>query len=312
MTDSPSRSEPSSDLVLTDGTTWNIVPKDIRAAQFVLHLQKIMCLGQHLHPGRKLVIRTENNDTIGIPALDEVSAANTAAPSGLMDERVTHVGHGLRFYDDHEGTVICSLRPEITEDLLTAQLTQVAMVLATAPLKRGGVLLHGALAERNNCGIILAGPGGAGKTTACRRISPHWRTLCDDTTLVVRDKHGAYWGHPWPTWSRFLFGGTGGSWDVRHAVPLKAIFFLCRAETERFELVGKGQAVTLLVELAEQVLFPILKGMDTQNMRSLRMLVFDNICTLVKSVTGYLLYLGKSGSFCSELEKILDISENKN
>src|SRR5271157_5325799 len=84
-----------------------------------------------------------------------------------------------------------------------------------------------------------------------RRSSHAWRSLCDDTTLVVQDSQGNYWAHPWPTWSRFLDGGPRGTWDVQSAVPLKGVFFLSQAVEDRVESVGPGHAVSLLVECAE-------------------------------------------------------------
>ena len=102
--------------------------------------------------------------------------------------------------------------------------------------------MHGALAEENGIGVILAAPGGTGKTTASDRLPAPWRSLCDDTTLVVRDSQGKYWGHPWPTWSRFLEGGPGGTWEVQEAVPLRGVFFLSQAPEDLTEPLGPGHA----------------------------------------------------------------------
>ena len=45
---------------------------------------------------------------------------------------------------------------------------------------RGEVLLHGALAEKDGIGVILAAPGGTGKTTASDRLLAPWRSRCDE------------------------------------------------------------------------------------------------------------------------------------
>lgn len=196
--------------------------------------------------------------------------------------------------------------PELMgDDGLCVQLMQLSMVIAREAQARGGLLLHGALAERNGTGVILAAPGGTGKTTASQRLPSPWKSLCDDATLVVRDKQGEYWAHPWPTWSRFLWGGSGGSWDVQHAVPLKAIFFLDRATEDRVEPVGPGQAVSLLVECAQQASILMIRGLNKEEKRSLHMERFDNICTLAQVIPAHLLHISLTGTFWLEMERVL-------
>ena len=92
--------------------------------------------------------------------------------------------------------------------------------MANSSEKNGGLLVHGALAEWNGIGVILAGPGGVGKTTASKRLPRPWRSLSDDNTLIVKSPDGTYWAHPWPTWSRYRQGDMSGSWDVQAAVKL--------------------------------------------------------------------------------------------
>jgi len=172
---------------------------------------------------------------------------------------------------------------------------------------RGGMLLHGALAERESAGIILAAGGGTGKTTASGRLPFPWRSLCDDMTLVVRDSQGKYWAHPWPTWSRFMWGGPGGSWDVQHAVPLKGIFFLDRAEEDRVEPVGQGEAVSLLVGYAQEASVLMTRRLGREEKRSVHLEWFANICDLVQVIPTYLLHLSFTGAFWQEIEQTLQL-----
>ena len=44
-------------------------------------------------------------------------------------------------------------------------------------IRAGGLLLHGALVERQGAGVILVGRSGAGKTTCCRRLPSGWQVL---------------------------------------------------------------------------------------------------------------------------------------
>jgi SynChlorMet cassette protein ScmC len=184
-------------------------------------------------------------------------------------------------------------------------LVRLSLVFAREAQARGGVLLHGALAERDGSGVILAAPGGTGKTTASNRLLAPWRSLCDDTTLVVRDGNGKYRAHPWPTWSRFQNGGPGGTWDVQKAVPLKGIFILTQAPTGRRERVGPGQAVSLLVESVAQVSVFMTMGLRKDELRALHLEWFDNLCSLTRAIPTHLLHISLTGAFWQEIEQAL-------
>jgi SynChlorMet cassette protein ScmC len=182
---------------------------------------------------------------------------------------------------------------------------RLSLVLARKTQARGGALIHGALAERDGLGVILVAPGGTGKTTASNRLPAPWRSLCDDTTLVVRDPQGNYWAHPWPTWSRFLDGGPCGAWDVQNAVPVKGIFFLAQAAEDRVERVGPGQAVTLLGEFVGQVSAFMAPGLRPEELRALHLERFNNLCALARVIPAYMLHISLTGPFWQEIERVL-------
>ena len=187
---------------------------------------------------------------------------------------------------------------------LALQLMRIASVVARDAEGRGGVLLHGALVEREGYGYLLAGPGGVGKTTATRRLPRPWRPLCDDATLVVRGPGGNYQAHPWPTWSRFMFGGGGGCWDVEPAVPLQGIFFLAQDDEDRARPLGAGRSANLLVEAAEQISPSMFGVFDKEVIRAFRLRRFDNICRLARAVPGFELRLSLKGAFWYEMERV--------
>ena len=189
--------------------------------------------------------------------------------------------------------------------MVANQLLQLSLVIAQQVQSGGGLLLHGALTEMDGWGVILAGPGGVGKTTASRRLPFPWRSLSDDEALVVRDRQGTYWAHPWPTWSNFMAGGTGGTWDVEHAVPLKAIFFMEQAQNDRIEPIGAGHSVPLLVEVAEQASWSMAHGQGREVARALRLQRFENICFLAQSMSYYHLHLSLDGAFWKEIERVI-------
>lgn len=278
-------------LSLADGSRWFFAAANAEAGPIVSRLRDLMRLrggspAASPPPGvvRRLLVSVD-------PRPPEASPFSCDAKLPSEDEE----------------TVRCVLRPSGLDDPLYCQLMQLSGVIAREAQVRGGILLHGALAERDGVGVVLAAPGGTGKTTASGRLPVPWRSLCDDTTLVVRDTRGNYHAHPWPTWSRFLSGGSGGCWDVQHAVPLGGIFLLCRAAADRVEPVGAGQAVSLLVQCAQQASQPMSRGLGKKENRALQLERFDNLCNLARVVPAHLLHFSLTGAFWKEIERALEV-----
>ncbi len=289
---------PQYDLSLADGSRWVIAAGDETAAPIVDRLAAAMMLPLHTTPGRCLWV---------------VSDETAALPTG---DDLYHV-----------------LRPVTSESELFSYFIEISLVIARRAQANGGVLLHGALAacpplspsplipipsqSFDNVqskyremkwvgeGVILAAPGGTGKTTASGRFPSPWRSLCDDATLVVRDAAGQFWAHPWPTWSRFMADGPGGAWNTPQAVPLRAVFFLSRNDSDRVEPVGSGQSVTLLVQTAEQASRLMERGQPTEQRRAIWLERFDNLCALAKSIPAYILHISLEGAFWVEIEKVI-------
>lgn len=154
--------------------------------------------------------------------------------------------------EETAGPEICILPPGNNKEVRITRMSILAREIALQTLPAGGLLLHGALAEKDGQAVILAAPGGTGKTTASNRLPPQWRSLSDDATLVLPDGNGGYRAHPWPTWSRFRDNGPGGSWRTEESVPLAALFFLSRADEDRAEPAGSGDAVAYVTESVHQ------------------------------------------------------------
>ncbi len=203
-------------------------------------------------------------------------------------------------------TAIWDTRQPSSDHSFVSNLIQISLAIAQYAQCCGGLLLHGALAEKNGVGVMLAGPGRAGKTTASQRLPLPWRSLSDDMTLLVRDDRGTYWCHPWPTWSSFLFAGTGGTWDVQYAVPLKGIFFLKQAQQEEISPLGAAQTVCLLTELAEQAWQPMSRRIERNKAQFFRLERFDNICAIAKAIPSHVLRLSRHGAFWQGIEKAFD------
>jgi SynChlorMet cassette protein ScmC len=191
------------------------------------------------------------------------------------------------------------------EPYRTFQLQCLANIIATQAETRGGMLIHGALAERHGRGVVLAGPGNVGKTTAAGRLPRPWRALCDDATLVVRAPDGSYLAHPWPTWSQLISGGPADTWDVPRSVPLAGIFFLVQDRRDLAARLGTAHATCMLVENTEQVSRGALQDLGPNLRRAVRLARFSNLSALTEAIPCHLLYLGRTGAFWTTIERAL-------
>lgn len=288
---------PAFSLHLANGREWLIRANDAEAARVVAALGRAMQLrpGLPKPAGRELRVLVSDSR---IPPL------NLRGP----------------------GPAICLLPPPTDDNLLTIGMSQLAMIVAREAQARGGLLVHGALALTPTPlhppdplpagegqggrggwseGIILAGPGNVGKSTASRRLPPPWRSLCDDTTLVVRDAQGQYWAHPWPTWSLFYDNGPGGNWETEAAVPLRALFFLNQSPDDRVEPLNPTQATALLLESVQQVSGAMFHYLPEDEVQAIRQEQLAAVNALTQTIPAYLLYLSLTGSFWCEIERAL-------
>jgi SynChlorMet cassette protein ScmC len=277
---------------LADGSHWEIVAVDEEAASIVSQLGCTMQLSvatgaiKPSNPGnlRRLLVQVDAHTTV----------ANCYVPLASKND----------------GTVVCILSPSDHWGGPFVNLVRLSLVFAREAQARGGVLIHGALAEKDGIGVILAAPGGTGKTTASNRLPAPWRSLCDDTTLVVRDQQGNYWGHPWPSWSLFLDSGPGGTWNVQSAVPVKSIFFLTQADKDHVERVGPGHAVSMLIEYVKQASTLMAPGLYKEKLHALHLEMFNNLFALARVVPAHVLQISLNGTFWHEIEQALQGGED--
>jgi SynChlorMet cassette protein ScmC len=262
-------------LRLADGTSWGIAGRNPMAVRMVERLAEVM----RLRPSEMA------SHALRVTVDDDPSAPERLVLNGTSVE--------------------CTVGAAATKDMLAARLQQLSQTIPLASRGSGGMLLHGALIEKDGEGVILAGHGGAGKSTACDRLPSPWRPLCDDTTFILRDGKGRYRAHPWPTWSRFMFGGPGGTWPTESSVALKGIFILRQAAEDRADPLGRGEAACLLSECCEQVTWSAFQSFPPEEVRRLRTDRFDAICDLTGSVPAFRLGLTRNGAFWSEMGRVL-------
>jgi SynChlorMet cassette protein ScmC len=284
-------SQESVGLTLSDGSTWGIAACDEGALAIVSLLAETMQLVPQQAPIYRLLVLT---DVHGVPqySADLFYGCRRFVPRFVLSSA-------------GDNTITCILSPKQKKDVLVNQLVQLSLVIAHQSQHTGGILLHGALIEKDGWGVILSGPGGVGKTSASRRLAPPWRCLSDDATLVVRDERGRYVTHPWPTWSELMSGGKGGSWEVSRSAPLKGICLLTQAPENAVEPLGVGESACSLFESSKQASWPLLRYLNSEETRTLHRQRFDNICALVKTVPCFRLRLSLDGAFWEEIERVI-------
>jgi SynChlorMet cassette protein ScmC len=272
-------------LTLSDGNSWTIVGKDKNGAEMSCLLAETMQLQTAGKATEKLVL------------LDKHSSAKDFSQPIFSDENLK----SIRDYD----MLTCRLNPADDRTNQVNQLLELSQIFCSMTENKGGLAIHGALAEINGNGVILAGRGNVGKTTASRRLPPPWLALSDDSSLIVLDKNNCYQAHPWPTWSALIDREEIETWNVQYSLPLKAVFILSQSPADRVEQLGKGQAACLLNETVDQASWGLDARLEDKERQAIRLQRFDNICRLVQTIPTYLLHISRNGSFWKEMEKVL-------
>ena len=201
--------------------------------------------------------------------------------------------------------ILCLLPPAKGEGVDLESMRHVLLPLYLEALRKGGFPVHAALVERNGQGVLLAGRGGIGKSTCCRRLPPPWRAPADDLVLVVRDCSGQYRAHALPTWSA-LREGQEGTWDVKRSVPLAAIFFLEQAAVDEVTPAGRGEAAVACRRSAMEVIWSVGPFKLVGKKPDIGTQVFENAVDFSLAVPAYRLRLSLKGRFWEKIEGVLE------
>lgn len=256
------------------------------------------------------------NSSLLISRLKHAMGMNRQVPTALVVHKTRQIKKivvsispkEIRWRDipvEQADEIPCLIGPFPTPTKMAFQMTRISKIVANASEKNGGLLVHGALVEWNGTGVILAGPGGVGKTTAVKRLPSPWRALSDDNTLIVKSPDGIYWAHPWPTWSRFRLGDWSGSWDVKAAVKLGVICMLSQEKKDRVFPLPIRQTISELVEVSGQTFFIMANGLNKDAIRRINLMRFQNAVAISNNIPVCRLEISQNGKFWDKIEKYL-------
>jgi len=168
--------------------------------------------------------------------------------------------------------------------------------------EKGGLPFHAALIEYDGHGVLVAGEGGTGKSTCCRRLPYLGGALCDDAVLVVRDARMRYLAHPFPTWTNCRYQQDRQRWNTGRHLPLAAVFFLEQAGQDEVVPVKRGEAA---IRVYQQACPRSWRKLDFEEEKVIRKELFNNACELARSIPAFLLRSSLTGQFWKEMEKVL-------
>jgi len=168
----------------------------------------------------------------------------------------------------------------------------------------GGLPIHGGLAGFGGDGVVIAGPGGTGKSTNIGRLPEPWKAYSDDESLIVPTAKG-YYAHPFPTWSDYLYGRRDSRFRVSHSLPARAIFFLEQSHIDEVIPLNTMDAAGLLCSSALQVCNRYINHLSTDQRRRLRLTIFENACTISKELPSFILRVSRDGRFWLRMEEVI-------
>jgi len=173
-------------------------------------------------------------------------------------------------------------------------------------LMQKGLPMHSALVEFMGKGVILAGGGGAGKTTCCERLPSPWRALCDDELLITCNKLGRYFAHPMPTWSDYLWRRSKKTWDTQAHLDPAMVCLLRQAKKDKIVSLGQKVAAASVYQSAIEVFGQYWSGIGPREATRLKARIFKNACNFAKNIPVYALDFSLSGRFWKLLEEVID------
>ena len=287
-------------LKLSNGHVWQVIASK-QTAPWVDRLARIMELRRSEQNGYPKLIFLDKDEEISDTLFAGLNLPDMPGSGWTLRDL-----KWLRFYAHHATPdTVCRFGNEDTHGLDVVRMWQSLHPIYARVIEDGGLPFHAGMAAWNGRGALFAASGGTGKSTCCRRRPPPWKALCDDETLIVKDKQGAYMAHPFPTWSEYLFQRSEKTWDVGQYAPLSALFFLEQAERDEVAPIGAGKASIYILESSTQICRRDWRHLDKKEEARRKTALFDNACNLAREVPSYILRVSLTGEFWKLIEEVM-------
>jgi SynChlorMet cassette protein ScmC len=292
-------------LHLANGQGWNILFTE-GTKSLVKRWASIMEIknnGSHGYP-KIIFLRQEEDGQKWEKKINELGLDNLADAS-KTGWKVRNLERIKIWSHQSSPHIICEIGSEEDSDLDLVRMWMAIYPIYQRTVEAGGLPFHACLAEREGAGVLLAAPGGGGKSTCARRLPPSWKSLCDDETLIVLDPEGLYHVHPFPTRSDFIWGRKERTWDVQKSLPLSAVFFIKKERRDEVIPMGRGEAAARMYQAAEQLCLPNWRYFGAEEKRGEKEKFFANACRLAQKIPAFTLHVSLEGQFWKEMEKVL-------
>jgi radical SAM protein with 4Fe4S-binding SPASM domain len=201
-----------------------------------------------------------------------------------------HIHQLVVFNHDHTQAKIFNHSEEIFHSGNLHSLTLLPtdqLLLARVLAHRKGCYFHSSGVIFEGSGFLFVGHSEAGKSTIVKMLENNVEILCDDRIIVRK----------WPT--EFRIHGTWSHGDISDvsadSAPLKAIFFLEKAQKNHFDVLGNKQ------EIVKRLLACLIKPFVTADWWDTMLSLVENI---VHEVPCYTLYFDTSGKVIDLLKQI--------
>lgn len=296
-------------ILSLSGLDWHLIAADAEGRNIVSQMAAIMGLSPALASNNKpkLLFTSAVPDSASFSVLASAGSSEMKREQGA-DWQALQFPFLQVWRQNQSADVICQVSAQ-REYLMEVMAMMMAIYpIVTAALQAGGLHLHAGLVAKGGKGVLLAGPGGTGKSTCCARIEPPWQTLCDDESMVLPGNR-AWQAAPFPTWSELICSPSAGTqWQVQAKTDLAALCFLEQAESDMLLPLGKGEAAARISDASLQILARYLVYLGDQA-RSLRATVFANAVAMADTIPAYRLQVARHGQFWGKLDAICGAEE---
>ena len=289
-------------LDLGDGLAWKCVCA-AGAAGFLAEFARILQLTVGIGRDRPVLgFAVGQQESAAILRRIAFRAPGIPPPDQWTVQRIPNI---LVYRNPLTEDLVCEIGAESAGDR-HLKMSSILDALYGSIQKKGGFPMHAALIVRRSAGILVGASGGTGKSTCCRRLPSGWKALADDAVLIMRRCRGGFAAQPLPTWSEYLIGRPSGrTWPVSRKVPVRAVFFLERADADQAVLLGQGAAAVRIHRLAGQLCTHGWHGLASAEMRRHSRELFQSAGDLALAVPCFVLRATLTGRFWLAIEQSL-------